>query len=237
VYASVIDFAHFVETLLAHGGAMLSPASVEAMTTGHASMQAAPAQSYGYVLITCEPLGVRLLMHPGGALGVRSTVLMAPDRGFGVVVFVNGSFDPLQVAYGALAAFVDVPEVLLEQVLTAPASWQRYAGTYRGAWGGLGRSRVYIEEDKLRPALLGGQPEAIPATLIGRRHGCAQRDALRHPHRRGRAGAARRRRTLKDPMRRERAMGSRPAIEGGRSSLSAMFVSSTMSGVEVASVW
>jgi hypothetical protein len=61
-----------------------------------------------------------------------------------------------------------VPEVLPEQVLTDPASWQRYAGTYRDTWGALGRFRIYVQEDKLRMALLGGQPEAIPTTLNGR---------------------------------------------------------------------
>jgi len=168
VYASVVDFAHFIETLLAHGGTMLLPASVEAMTTEHAQMQAAPPQSYGYGLITSQALGMRLLLHTGGALGFRSAVLMAPERGFGVVVLANGSFDPLETAYGALAAFVDVPEVFPQRVLTEPASWQHYAGTYRDAWGGLGRFRVYVQEDKLRLELLGGQSEAIPAILSGR---------------------------------------------------------------------
>jgi CubicO group peptidase (beta-lactamase class C family) len=168
VFASAIDFAHFVETLLMHGGAMLSPASVEAMTSEHALMQAAPPQSYGYGLISSELLGMRLLAHTGAALGFRSAVLMAPERGFGVVVFVNGSMDPMGTAYGALAAFLDLPEVFPPRVLTEPASWQQYAGTYRDAWGGLGRFRVYLQEDKLRLELLGGQQEAIPAMLSGR---------------------------------------------------------------------
>jgi hypothetical protein len=37
-------------------------------------------------------------------------------------------FDLVETAYGALAAFVDLPEVLPLRVRTEPASWQQYAG-------------------------------------------------------------------------------------------------------------
>ncbi len=165
VYASVSDFAHFVEMLLARGAGVLTEASVDAMMSHGSVMQSAPRMLYAYGLIETEHRGVRVVMHDGGAFGYRTAVLLAPEHGFGVVVFTNGSANPSETAYAALSAFLMVPEQPPRALASRCGELEPYTGIYRDPSGGLGRVRVFLRGDGLALELLGDQPGPVPGGL------------------------------------------------------------------------
>ncbi len=94
VIASVIDYAHFAETLLAGGGTMLTPASVTAMETGYVDtdQHLDGGEHYGFGLFVRDGWkGLHIVRHEGSVLGYQSSIWMVPDQKFAVIVFFNAS--------------------------------------------------------------------------------------------------------------------------------------------------
>jgi CubicO group peptidase (beta-lactamase class C family) len=149
VIASVIDYAHFAEKLLAHGGGVLASSSVEAMMTGHALMQAQPQQLYGYGLYETEQAGLHIVEHAGSAAGFSTLVRLVPARNFAVIAFDNGSHPPDDVVDAATSAFLDAPETPRARVLTPPSTWAKYTGSYVDPTGALGEFDVVLKNEKL----------------------------------------------------------------------------------------
>ncbi|HET9930089.1 MAG TPA: serine hydrolase domain-containing protein [Polyangiaceae bacterium] len=166
VIASVVDFAHFAEMLLARGGSVLSTASVDAMMEGHALAQDEPKRTYGYGLFASEHAGLPIIEHAGSAAGFSSLVRLVPSRNFAVVVFDNGPFAPDELADAAMSAFLDVPEVPRARVQTLPESWEEYVGRYGDAVGALGEFEIALRGGHLWFERKAGRP--LPSTLRGR---------------------------------------------------------------------
>jgi CubicO group peptidase (beta-lactamase class C family) len=167
VIASVTDFAHFTELLLAQGAGVLSAASVAAMYKGKALIQRAPLEKYGYGLIEREHAGLRTLEHSGFAAGFSTIVRLVPERGFAVIVFVNGMSPPDDVANAATSAFLGVPEVGAERSPAPADAWPAYVGSYEDSTGPLGRFHISLEGGLLRVHLDGGQRLRLPGGLRG----------------------------------------------------------------------
>ena len=97
-FATVLDFAHYMEGLLAGGGEALAPATVEQMLAAHFPMPAASSeeakrhQAYGLARSTFR--GVTVLMHPGSQVGFEAFILFSPERQWGVAIVHNLSHVP-----------------------------------------------------------------------------------------------------------------------------------------------
>ncbi|HEY2514116.1 MAG TPA: serine hydrolase domain-containing protein [Polyangiaceae bacterium] len=172
VIASVIDFAHFAELLLAGGGTVLSSGSVEAMSRGRAIIQTAPLSKYGYGLIEGSHAGLRTVEHSGEAAGFSTLVRLVPERSFAVIAFVNGTTPPNDVVDAATSAFLGVPEGPRERVPADAARWSDYVGHYADTTGALGEFTVFVDGDALRAERPKGQR---PVFVVG--NGVFVRDA------------------------------------------------------------
>jgi CubicO group peptidase (beta-lactamase class C family) len=161
VIASVTDYAHFAELLLAGGGSVLTPDSVAAMTKGKALIQTDPIAKYGYGLVEGRHAGLRTVEHDGSAAGFSTFVRLVPERGFAVIAFVNGTTPPNDVADAATSAFLRVPELPPERVPAPAAAWPAYVGSYEDTTGALGNFHVFVEGGALRAGLDGGQRPPI----------------------------------------------------------------------------
>ncbi len=93
VYTNVIDLSRFLIAFLNEGKLdgkqVLEPRVIELMTTPHASIPDSPVNSYGYGLILTRVRGVRIFDHGGATTGYGSTIRMAPDHRFGLVILTN----------------------------------------------------------------------------------------------------------------------------------------------------
>jgi CubicO group peptidase (beta-lactamase class C family) len=167
VLASVVDYAHFAEALLAGGRGVITGSSVEHMMTGRALMQEQPLRLYGDGLYETEQAGLHLVEHAGNSSGFSTLVRLVPARKFAVVVFDNGTFPPDEVADAAMSAFLDVPEEPRARVGTPAATWSKYCGFYDDAHGALGHFEIKLDQGRLWMHLQGGQAGPIPASLRG----------------------------------------------------------------------
>ncbi|MEO8917616.1 MAG: serine hydrolase domain-containing protein [Polyangiaceae bacterium] len=157
VIASVTDYAHFAELLLAGGGSVLSPASVAAMSRGRALIETAPLAKYGYGLIEGSHAGLRTVEHSGFAAGFSTLVRLVPERGFAVIAFVNGTTQLDDVVDAATSAFLGVPERPREQAPADAATFPDYVGRYEDATGALGKFTVFIDSGSLHAERAKGQ--------------------------------------------------------------------------------
>ncbi len=134
ILASVIDYAHFAETLFAQGGAMLDPASISAMETGHVDTDELPngQEQYGFGLEAIDGYkGVHVVLHTGSDDGYRSVFLTVPDQKFAVIIFYNEGFhSPETIAKDALDEFLNLRDIAAPVYSTPASTWGKYAGTY-----------------------------------------------------------------------------------------------------------
>lgn len=143
VLATASDYAHFAEMLLAHGGSVLKPASVDAMTTGHGDTHSLPTRTYGLGLMNqLSPYPDHAsVWHDGSLPGFLSMVWLVPDSQFAVAVLVNGrgnTASPEGIVGDALGLFI--PEARKGVATkTDPTTWSAYAGTYDDELGLLGK--------------------------------------------------------------------------------------------------
>lgn len=165
VVASVEDFAHFAEVLIAGGGDVLSAESVEAMTTGRATMLSEPLVRYGLGLVEAHHDGLGTVEHGGFAFGFATHFLVVPERRFAVVVMMNGPVPPDAVARAAMSAFLDVREAREADVPAPPASWADYVGEYEDSTGSLGHFDVVVDGDALVARFRADRPVTLPFGL------------------------------------------------------------------------
>jgi len=138
VLASVLDYAHFAETLFANaqnaGGAMLDPSSISSMETGQVDTDELPGgqERYGFGLEAIDGYkGVHVVMHTGSDDAYHSIFLSVPDQKFAVIVFYNsGVRSPETVAKDALDEFLNLRDIPAPSYATDPSTWGKYAGSY-----------------------------------------------------------------------------------------------------------
>ncbi len=147
VMATPTDYAHFAETMLAGGGAMLDAAGVAAMEAPHVDLRGSPTRFYGYGLVhEFAPYpGHASVWHDGELPGWASMTWMVPDRQYAVVVMVNASLVNVPVTQDivndALRLFVPDAQTWPSGA-TSSASWAAYTGTYNDRYGTLGSGVV-----------------------------------------------------------------------------------------------
>lgn len=92
-YSTAGDLLRFRQAL--YEGRLLSPASVDLLTTGR--VEVGPAASYAYGFFDRVQGGRRVVGHGGGAPGVCSSLSMYPETGHTVVILSNSDADCLTV--------------------------------------------------------------------------------------------------------------------------------------------
>lgn len=148
VYASVVDFAHFAEVMLARGKGLMTEASAIAMQSAQADTRT-PLASYGYGLFAYEQNGQQVIGHGGGGPGFLSDWLIVPARNFGVVVFANtDTYEPFHIVAHAMNLFLDLPEGAPPQATTPPSAWDGYVGAYDDPFT-FGNVTVRVDGGKL----------------------------------------------------------------------------------------
>ncbi len=141
VYASVLDYAHLAETLLAGGGTMLAPASVQAMETGQAIDELFPGDQYTYgFYLHAGYKGLRMVRVDTSIYGFAASLLLVPDQSFAVVVFFNG-YNPStacstdRAAEFAASTYLGLDGVAGPDWLTPSSAWTPYEGSYEDPYG------------------------------------------------------------------------------------------------------
>ncbi len=163
LFATAEDYAHLAEVFLAGGGAVLSKASVAAMTAPHANLGQGPDTNYGYGLFGFDWKGLAVVSHDGGLPGFLSTVMWVPTKKMAVVVLANADVASVEpVALQALDAFL-APTGEAKTYRTDPSTWTRYAGTYDDPFATLGATKVTLGGGKLELAY---GPSALPVELV-----------------------------------------------------------------------
>jgi len=152
VLASVKDYAHLTETLIAKGGTVLKPSSVEAVEAPQVKTMLLPDLTYGYGWMQEPYKGVTLVNHDGAVPGWLASVTMIPEKKFAAIVFFNAdhvsptSFT-LRAADAMLGLTGDLPSFT-----TSPTTWGKYEGVYDDKYGYLGKVTVTLEGSKLMGA-------------------------------------------------------------------------------------
>lgn len=168
VIASVVDFARFAEALLADGGAMLSPTSVDAMLQGRVLIDEPPRSTYGYGVMESERGGLRIVEHGGSAAGFVTLVRLVPERRFAAIVFANAPTRTADVADAAMSAFLGVDDEPPTPSLPSPETLATYEGIYEDDAGALGRFEIGARDDGLiaRPENGGSLPPGMTGTFV-----------------------------------------------------------------------
>jgi CubicO group peptidase (beta-lactamase class C family) len=155
VYASVLDYAHLAETLLAGGGAMLTSASVKTLQTGQVVDDVYPGETYGYGLYHHEGYkGLHLLRVSGDLHGFDAALVLDPEHDFAVVLFYDGhntssACSIMNTAEGAVSAYLGLDGVP-GPIWTTPASaWAQFEGTYVDPNDALGTITVKVDGSNL----------------------------------------------------------------------------------------
>lgn len=159
LFASVVDYAHLIETLLAGGRTMLRESSARALTGDQAATRNTPAEHYGYGFFRYPLRGETALEHGGFVLGWETSIYVLPERGTAVVLFINANPANFTVSSAARALLVSVAGLTgpSESYSTSSSTWGPYVGTYNDPLN-LGRVVVTLTGGSLRAtvSLVGG---------------------------------------------------------------------------------
>ncbi|HSB09418.1 MAG TPA: serine hydrolase domain-containing protein [Blastocatellia bacterium] len=154
MFSSVADLSRFAIAFLNEGKIdgkqVLSPAVIERLSAGHAAIPGNPDRKYGYGLMTGTYRGVKLFEHGGSRSGYGSTISMAPEYHFAVIVLANRSGASLNKTV-AKAMELMLPlkakeEEKTQKIAMTAAEMAGYAGLY--SQGGT-RVEIFIKDGKL----------------------------------------------------------------------------------------
>jgi CubicO group peptidase (beta-lactamase class C family) len=126
--------------LLNDGGQLLTPRSVQAMTTPYYEAEAVPwsvLSSYGYGVfidsyqaIDDPSWQVQVMRHPGNGRGYSTEFVWVPEMDFAIAILVN-EYTPMQRTVDcALREVLGLEKIPRSGLATLPSTWGRYAGTY-----------------------------------------------------------------------------------------------------------
>lgn len=87
IFSSALDLSKFAIAFM-NGGPILTPKLIAIMSSPHAEIPGGH-QQYGYGLTLTTRRGVRWVEHGGSRAGYGSTIRMAPDQKFAVIIVAN----------------------------------------------------------------------------------------------------------------------------------------------------
>ncbi len=159
IFSSALDLSRFVIAFMNDGSLdgrrVLSAELIAIMSTPHANIPGSEAK-YGYGLELATRRGVRWVEHGGSRAGYGSTIRMAPERKFAVIITANRTGEGMpKLAVAISEAMLQLePEHHAEHLMHKldAAELQRYAGVYVN-----GPSRIRLEA--ANGILMGGPGE------------------------------------------------------------------------------
>ena len=157
LWAGARDVARLAEVLLRHGDGVLHPSSVWQMRTPHVPTKTTLHGFYGLGLALDRYHGVNTVWHNGAIEGYQSSMLMVPERGFAVVLLINGeASSPLGLTHAIADELLGLSPTPPPVGTTPPETWDDYVGTYtepddEGAFPApwIGTIEVRREDDRL----------------------------------------------------------------------------------------
>jgi CubicO group peptidase (beta-lactamase class C family) len=174
VFSSVEDMCRYATALLGGGanehGKVLEAETLSLMMEPHYRLdERLPAMGLSFLLDDLD--GHRIAGHDGGWPGFVSSMVLCPEEGLAIVVFVNASsLAAHEVSQDLLRRMLDVPEpasrLPKEGVLESPHLWPELCGFY-GPVGPLnicsrawlmyaGELEVFVEDNHLAMRTLAG---------------------------------------------------------------------------------
>jgi CubicO group peptidase (beta-lactamase class C family) len=138
IFSSALDLSRFVIAFMndgrLDGKEVLSPKVIALMSSPHAKVPGSEA-NYGYGLQLSSKRGVRWVEHGGARAGYGSTIRIAPERKFAVIIVANRSGSGMPKLADAIseAMLALEPEVRNEPATHALTAVEvsRCAGVYR----------------------------------------------------------------------------------------------------------
>ena len=159
-YTTPTELITWALTLMAEGGEVLSPGSVEAMTAAHYKAEALPwtqRAHYGYGIfvedfraIDDRSRRVEVLHHPGNGRGQGTELYWVPEQGFAIATLIN--------QHGTMRGTVDCAlRNLVGIQRTQPSgarprnTWGQYAGSYavQNVFGHRWTAHVALEDGRM----------------------------------------------------------------------------------------
>ena len=144
ILSTVDDLAHWNAALF--GGDLLSPASLEKMTTAF-TLNDGSSANYGYGLATTQLRGSAALTHGGGIFGFRTLTIHIPDHDVYVAVLSNNSGHQPDAGYVGLkvaAMVLGKPFADFKPIQVDAGLLERLTGTYLIS---KGNARVVTVDD------------------------------------------------------------------------------------------
>jgi len=138
IFSSALELSHFVIAFMndgrLEGKEVLPPKVIAAMSTPHARIPGSEA-SYGYGLQLSTDRGVHWVEHGGSRAGYGSTIRMAPERKFAVIIVANRTGSGLPKLADAISEEMLALEPKSQREAPAhpldAAEFTRYAGIYK----------------------------------------------------------------------------------------------------------
>jgi CubicO group peptidase (beta-lactamase class C family) len=175
ILSTVDDLAQWNAALF--GGDLLSPASLEKMTTAF-TLNDGSSANYGYGLATTQLRGSAALTHGGGIFGFRTLGIHIPDHDVYVAVLSNNSGHQPDTGYVGLkvaAMVLEKPFEDFKAIQVDPGLLDRLTGSYQINEGNV--RVVTVDEGRLFTQRTGGDRlEAVPFSKTG----FFYRDTLTH---------------------------------------------------------
>jgi CubicO group peptidase (beta-lactamase class C family) len=139
IFSSVSELARFAVALM-HGGKIegkqaLAPLVAEKLPARQFRLPGAEEVHYGYGLLGFEQRGVRVVSHGGASRGYGSSIDLAPERKFAVIVLTNRSGETLPATRAkamelALALKPQPPDAPPQPLPVGANEMADYVGTY-----------------------------------------------------------------------------------------------------------
>lgn len=158
--STVGDLVRWTERL--HGGDVVSPSSLAAMTTPTV-LTSGDTTSYGFGLGLGELDGHRKVSHGGGINGFTSYLAHYPDDGLTVAVLTNsGSGDPGVIEDALARTALGIPLQVIDDLPLTDEEMRRYIGRYVLRTGEDELPiRVYVEGGELFAQAEGQSPNRL----------------------------------------------------------------------------
>lgn len=164
-YSTPSELVAWALQLTPHGGHVLTPASVRAMTTPYFEAEDVPwtpRSSYGYGIFIedfraiDDPSRVlQVMRHPGNGRGYGTELVWVPELGFVIATLINDHNTMQRTVDCALRRLARLEPVPIRGLRTAPSSWGPYTGTYaiRDIYGARWTGHVSLRGNEMRMQL------------------------------------------------------------------------------------
>ena len=129
-FSTVSDLVHWALLLMDGGGSVLAPSSAARMQERQAWTNYTPDLFYGFGIMIQDYGVLDIRQHGGNVAGYGTYLLWVPEHRFAVATLANVTSSLIDAAYCVVDVVLPQPPIEPPSYLTAPSTWDRYAGHY-----------------------------------------------------------------------------------------------------------